>query len=51
LGEASPGNIGTFIGWRMVESYLKKDEGKTNLKKLMEMPAQKIFNESSYKPR
>ena len=51
LGEASPGNIGTFVGWRIVESYLEKITENGNLKNLMRMPAQKILNESRYKPK
>jgi hypothetical protein len=51
LGEASPGNIGTFVGWRIVESYLGKVGEKRNLMDLMKTPAQKIFNESGYKPK
>lgn len=49
ISEASPGNIGTYIGWRIVKKWM--DEHKqTTLEQLMKTPATTIFNESSYNP-
>jgi hypothetical protein len=50
LGQASPGFIGQFTGWKIVQAWMsKKGEGIT-LKKLMEIPASEIFQQSGYKP-
>jgi hypothetical protein len=47
----SPGNIGQFIGWQIVKSYMKAHPAIT-LQQLMEQKdLMKIFNESNYKPR
>ena len=51
FGEVSPGNLGVYIGWKMVESYLEQQKGKTDIKRLMKTEAKKIFNESRYKPK
>jgi hypothetical protein len=49
LGEASPGNIGSFAGWQIVKKYMDKNP-KTELKDLMAMDAEKLFQEAKYKP-
>ncbi len=49
LGEASPGNIGSFAGWQIVKKYMKKFPD-TSLKQLMETEGEKIFEEAKYKP-
>jgi len=47
----SPGNIGQFIGWQIVKSYMKAHSA-ISLKELMEQKdLMKIFNESNYKPK
>ena len=46
----SPGNIGQFIGWQIVTSYMK-NHPEVSLQELMEQnDLIKIFNESKYKP-
>jgi hypothetical protein len=50
MPEQSPGNIGTFLGWKIVKAYLKK-KGNLKPEELMKMPAKTIFELSSYKPR
>lgn len=47
----SPGQIGIFIGWQIVRSYMDRHP-ETTLQQLMEMkdPVQ-IFNEAKYKPK
>ena len=46
----SPGNIGQYIGWQIVKSYMKNNP-EVSLQKLMEeKDLLKIFNESKYKP-
>jgi hypothetical protein len=46
----SPGNIGQFIGWQIVKSYMKSHP-EISLQKLMEQKDMMvIFNEAKYKP-
>ncbi len=46
----SPGNIGQFVGWQIVRSYMKNNPT-ISLQQLMEQKdLVKIFNESKYKP-
>jgi len=49
LGDASPGNIGSFAGWQIVKKYMKKYP-ETSLQKLMATEGDIIFQESKYKP-
>lgn len=49
LGESSPGNIGSFIGWQIVKKYVSKS-GDISLSELMEQDAETIFQEAKYKP-
>ena len=49
LGEASPGNIGSFCGWQIVKKFMKKNPG-YSLQQLMTTDAEKIFQEAKYKP-
>jgi len=51
FGEASPGNLGVYIGWKIVESYLQKQKGKSDWNVLMKTESKKILNESRYKPK
>jgi hypothetical protein len=50
IGEKCPGRIGTWVGWQIVKSYMKRNPNIT-LPELMKMPdAEKIFRASKYKP-
>ncbi|MEO7265141.1 MAG: hypothetical protein ABIW38_09525 [Ferruginibacter sp.] len=49
LGEASPGNIGSFAGWQIVKKFMKKNPGIT-LQKLMNLDEEIIFQQAKYKP-
>lgn len=49
LGEASPGNIGSFAGWQIVKKYMQKNE-KLSLQQLMNTDAETIFQAAKYKP-
>ena len=50
FGNDSPGRLGVFIGFQIVQSYMKTHPG-TTLKDLMAMTdSQKILKESGYKP-
>lgn len=49
FGDASPGFIGQFVGYRIVESWLQKNKALT-LDKVMRTPAKIIFEQAKYKP-
>jgi hypothetical protein len=49
LGEASPGNIGSFSGWQVVKTYMKKNSAVT-LPELMKTDAEEVFQKAKYKP-
>ena len=49
LGEASPGNIGSFAGWQIVKKYMQKNS-KITLPQLMSTSTETIFEEARYKP-
>ena len=46
----SPGNIGKFIGWNIVKSYMSNHKEVTLEQLMNEKSMQKIFDESRYKP-
>ncbi len=50
LGDASPGNIGQFVGWQIVKKWMDKNVTVT-LDALMNKNAKEIFDEAKYKPR
>jgi hypothetical protein len=49
LGEASPGNIGSFLGWMIVKKYVKNFP-ETTPAGLMSTDAETIFQKAKYKP-
>jgi uncharacterized protein YjaZ len=49
LGDASPGNIGSFCGWQIVKKYMNKFP-ETSLESLMTADAEMIFQQAKYKP-
>jgi hypothetical protein len=50
LSEASPGNIGQFVGWQIVKTWIDKNKEAT-LETMMRTPARQLFEEAKYKPR
>jgi len=48
--EYSPGNIGQWIGWRIVETYVNKNPDITPVQ-LMQKSAAEILEKAKYKPR
>jgi hypothetical protein len=52
LGAPLPGNIGKYIGYKMVSAYMKKQRKSTydDLEKLAETPASVIYAEAGYQP-
>ena len=50
LGDAAPGNIGTFAGLQIVKKYMEKYPG-TTLQELMTTDPSTIFDKAKYKPK
>jgi hypothetical protein len=50
MPEASPGNIGQWIGWRIVQQYAQKTENLT-VQQVLQTPARTIFQGAAYKPK
>jgi len=48
LDNESPGRIGQFIGWQIVNSYMQNNE--VSLQQMLNTSAEEIFNKSKYKP-
>lgn len=49
LGEAAPGNIGSFTGWQIVKKYMEKFP-ETKVTDLMAMNPETLFEKTKYKP-
>jgi hypothetical protein len=50
MPEASPGNIGQWVGWRIVQKYVSMHPDLTP-PQLLKIPAKQIFEEAKYKPK
>lgn len=50
MPDVSPGNIGQWVGWRIVEKYATKNPG-LSPDSIMKSDYKKIFSEAKYKPR
>lgn len=50
LSQQSPGNIGAFLGFRIVQTYMRSHK-KKSLPELMKTPALDLFKKSKYKPK
>jgi hypothetical protein len=50
MPEASPGNIGQWVGWRIVQKYVSIHPD-ISPEELMKTPARSIFDEVKYKPK
>ena len=50
MPDASPGNIGAWVGWRIVQKYVDGHSGITP-EELMHIPVRTIFEQSKYKPK
>jgi gliding motility-associated lipoprotein GldB len=47
--QESPGRIGVWIGWQIVESYLKNNE--VSLEEMIKISPEELFEKSKYKPK
>ena len=45
----SPGQVGAWIGWQIVRSYMKNND--VTINELMNKKAKEIFEQSKYKPK
>ena len=50
ISQDSPGRVGIWLGWRIAESYMEHNEAVTLQQLMAEGDAQKILEESYYKP-
>ncbi|HTS45434.1 MAG TPA: hypothetical protein VMH01_13635 [Puia sp.] len=50
MPDASPGNIGQWVGWQIVKKYAA-DHPSVTPEEMMKTDAKKIFDESKYKPK
>jgi hypothetical protein len=49
-GNGTPGNIGQWIGWRIIQNFADKNS-ELSVQEVLSMPARKIFQEAKYKPK
>lgn len=49
IDNESPGQIGMWIGWQIVRSYMKNND--VSLQQLLQTDAKEIFDNSKYKPK
>jgi uncharacterized protein YjaZ len=50
MPDVSPGNIGQWVGWRIVQKYAAAHPEITP-RQLLSIPARTIFSDSKYKPK
>lgn len=50
LDNESPAKLGRYIGWKVVDQYVKKT-GDKNLKDLLRLENKSLFEEANYKPK
>ena len=50
ISQESPGRLGVWIGWQIVDSYMRNNEQVTIQELMSEGDAQKILEQSFYKP-
>jgi len=48
LDNESPGQLGRYLGWQIVRSFMNKND--VSLQQLLKLSAEEIFKESNYKP-
>ena len=50
ISQESPGRLGLWVGWRIVDSYMTNNKDVTLIELMGESDAQKILEQSYYKP-
>lgn len=51
MPKGAPGNVGSWVGWQIVNQYMENAEGKVSLPQLLNTDAETIMNKSKYKPK
>lgn len=51
MPKEAPGNVGSWVGWQIVNQYMENAKGKVSLKELLKTDAETIMNKSKYKPK
>jgi hypothetical protein len=49
-GHGTPGNIGQWMGWRIVQKFAEKNP-KMQVQEILATPAKKIFQGAGYRPK
>ncbi len=49
IDNESPGQVGAWIGWQIVRSYMKNND--VSIENLLKMNAKELFEKSKYKPK
>lgn len=47
----APGNVGSWVGWQIVNQYMDNADGKVSLQQMLNTDAETIMNKSKYKPK
>lgn len=50
MPESSPGNLGQWLGWRIVQQAARKNE-KLTLQQVLQTPARTLFEMAAYRPK
>lgn len=50
MTQSSPGNIGQWIGWRIVQKFAEKNK-KMSVQQVVQTPAKTIFEDANYRPK
>lgn len=50
VSQESPGRLGVWVGWQIVDSYMRHNEDVTIQELMLESDAQKVLENSYYKP-
>ncbi|GMN10551.1 gliding motility lipoprotein GldB [Croceitalea sp. MTPC9] len=50
LDSESPGRLGRYVGWQIVQAFAEKNP-KITLQQILDLPADEIFKKSNYKPK
>lgn len=51
MPEQAPGNVGSWVGWQIVNQYMEKVEGNVSLRDMLETSPGVILAKSNYKPK
>ena len=51
MPKEAPGNVGSWVGWQIVNQYMENAKGKISLEKLLATDAETILTKSRYKPK